>query len=164
MCQPTSTINAALQTNMRIELIMTDYYFDTNDYDNPVKISRQNDLFFTLILNSFQEKILKIRANDAEDYPSYLQNISPDENDYLQVGSLKEDLRVAQDSELFVMNFELDQAYISTERKAYTFLDVISQVGGFMGFLIPIGAVLVGILSNQIYWTTLLSTFYDIET
>ena len=32
-----------------------------------------------------------------------------------------------------------------------------------MGILIPLGAVLVGFISNKIYWMTLISIFYDTE-
>ena len=32
-----------------------------------------------------------------------------------------------------------------------------------MGILIPLGSVLVGFISNKIYWMTLISTFYDTE-
>ena len=64
---------------------------------------------------------------------------------------------------MFTINFELDQNYINIERRAYTFLDVLGQVGGFMGFLIPAFGFIIAILSDKVYWTTLLNTFYDIE-
>ena len=115
-------------------------------------------------LVSQQRNRVKIQANKAEDWPSYLQSIFPNQYEFLSIGSITSDIFYeTDDKEYFVVQFELDRVYYDIERRAYTFIDVLGQVGGFMGILIPLGSVLVGFISNKIYWMTLISTFYDTE-
>ena len=161
-CQTDNDIESVMQ-NLRVQIVFTNYYFDVKEYENPLKISRQNDYFFSLIPGIYHEKILKIQANEAEDWTSYIQSVFSENYQYLQAGDIKEDMRAQQGSGVFTINFELDQNYINIERRAYTFLDVLGQVGGFMGFLIPAFGFIIAILSDKVYWTTLLNTFYDIE-
>ena len=161
-CKSDSEIETAME-RLRVQLVFTNYYFDSKEYDSPIKISRQNDYFFSLLPGLFQEKILKIQANEAEDWTSYIQSLFSTNYEYLQAGHIKEDLRVQEEATVFSLNFELDENYINIERRAYTFLDVLGQVGGFMGFLIPTFGFVIAILSDKVYWTTLLHTFYDIE-
>ena len=107
---------------------------------------------------------IKIRVNQAEDWPSYLYSIFPKEYQFVSIGNILSETKYqSNDKEYFVFTFELDQVYYNIERRAYTFIDVLGQVGGFMGILIPLGSFLVGFISNKMYWMTLISTFYDTE-
>ena len=111
-----------------------------------------------------QKNRIKIQVNQAEDWPSYLHSIFPNEYQFISIGSIFSNTYYEEsDKESFVFVFELDQAYYNIERRAYTFIDVLGQVGGFMSILIPLGSIIVGLISNRIYWMTLISTFYDTE-
>ena len=102
--------------------------------------------------------------NRAEDWPSYFYSLFPKEYQFVSVGNIFSDIWYEKSGkEYFIFTLELDQAYYNIERRAYTFIDVLGQVGGFMGILIPLGSILVGLISNRIYWMTLISTFYDTE-
>ena len=93
-----------------------------------------------------------------------MKSIFPNEYQFLSSGGVSTDTYYQdEDGEYLVFIFELDQEYLDIERRAYTFIDVLGQVGGFMGILIPLGSILVGFISNNIYWITLISTFYDTE-
>ena len=93
-----------------------------------------------------------------------MQSIFPNEYQFLSIGDVTTDTYYQDDNgEYLVFIFELDQEYLDIERRAYTFIDVLGQVGGFMGILIPLGSILVGFISNNIYWITLINTFYDTE-
>ena len=82
----------------------------------------------------------------------------------MSIGSISSDtVYETDDKNYFIFTFELDRVYYDIERRAYTFIDVLGQVGGFMGILIPLGSVLVGFISNKIYWMTLISYFYQTE-
>ena len=82
----------------------------------------------------------------------------------MSIGSVTTNTYLQGDSsDYLIFVFELDQEYLYIERRAYTFIDVLGQVGGFMGILIPLGSIIVGLISNRIYWMTLISTFYDTE-
>ena len=111
-----------------------------------------------------QRNRIKIQANQAEDWPSYFYSLFSKEYQFISIGNIFSSIQYeTDDKEYFVFAFELDQVYYNIERRAYTFIDVLGQVGGFMGILIPLGSILVGLISNRIYWMTLISTFYDTE-
>ena len=94
-----------------------------------------------------------------------MQSIFPNEYEFMSIGSVTTNTYLQGDSsDYLIFVFELDQEYLYIERRAYTFIDVLGQVGGFMGILIPLGSVLVKIISNNIYWMTLINTFYDTES
>ena len=144
------------------------YYQITTLMLKTMRIQSSSHIKMTMSFRSFQvlpyKSRIKIRVNQAEDWPSYLYSIFPKEYQFVSIGNILSEAKYqTNDKEYFMFTFELDQVYYNIERRAYTFIDVLGQVGGFMGILIPLGSIIVGFISNKIYWMTLISTFYDTE-
>ena len=134
-----------------------------------MRIQSSSHIKMIMSIHSFQvlpyKNRIKIRVNQAEDWPSYLYSIFPKEYQFVSIGNILSETKYQTDEkEYFMFTFELDQVYYNIERRAYTFIDVLGQVGGFMSILIPLGSIMVGLISNRIYWMTLISTFYDTES
>jgi hypothetical protein len=82
-------------------------------------------------------------CNEASEEYFYVKNPSPYDNPH----------KVATDRQLFVKyNFQLDENKVIRERTAYNLLNLISDVGGIFGTIVPFGAfingVFAGILAN----------------
>ena len=163
-CQNSTTIDEVMKST-DITVRMTNYYFDTDDYDNPVKVNIDDDFSWTLLPGYNQENNFRASLNEAEDYTSYFYPFSPDQHKYISVDSVDDKLRVKDDSgTVFELSIIFDRKYIKIERRIYTLFDALGQLGSVISIFVPLGALFVSIFSNKIFNKTMLGIFYDIET
>ena len=109
-------------------------------------------------------KDVKVRVNHAEDWFSYLLSFYSRFYTYVSVEKVIENIKVASNSKIVLqLNFHIDEQYIHIERRVFSFIDVLGQLGGVMGIFIPLGSYFVSIFSDKIFWSTLLSVFYKVE-
>ena len=164
-CKTDDEINEVLK-NTQVDIAVSNYYFDTNQYENPVKVSLDNRFSYNLIPGYEVGKIMNIRINEAEDWTNYYPSLNPEEYKYYSIDTVDDHLEVEDPNTRFVFKatFQLDRQYTKVERKVYTFVEVLGQIGGVIGIILPLGAYFVAIFSNKIYWATLINCFYLIET
>mmetsp|Transcript_3389 Transcript_3389/g.2839 ORF Transcript_3389/g.2839 Transcript_3389/m.2839 type:complete len:130 (+) Transcript_3389:909-1298(+) len=57
----------------------------------------------------------------------------------------------------------LDSKYTLTERRVYTFADMLGKAGGFMGAILSISRVFAYLFTSKFYSMTLLTYFYKVD-
>jgi hypothetical protein len=161
-CKTDAEINAVMD---KVEFVIgtTSFFFNVNDYDDPLVVAVENDFNWKLMQGHQIHKILKLQINEAQDYTSIL--FPSDKKDYTYYSIDRVLDRTEAESEGIVMRIflELDYKYQYTERKVYNFYDMLGQVGGVMGIIIPVGALVANIFTSTIYKMTLLSFLYRVE-
>ena len=163
-CKTTTEIDTALGS-LALGVLLTDYYFDSNDYSSPIKINL-NDLFKFWGQNGMTKNIdLKIRRNDVVDYKSLIPFVSADSYTFLSIGDIFQDTSALTNETNIVWRIRLilDSKYQSIQRKAYTVADMFGQIGGMNSILLSIGSFIVGTISAKIFMSSLLSSFYHVS-
>lgn len=56
--------------------------------------------------------------------------------------------------------FRSDLKYSEFERKIYSIGDLLGQIGGFLGTLTAVGALLIGSIADRLYYGSILSKIY----
>jgi len=141
------------------------YFFNSEKFKEPITLSvgKQNEFS---IINGFKQSLnINIQVNEAKLYDSYWSDYINEEHQYMSVGDIYNTLaKEGTDGRLLDIKLIQDQRYTKTERRIYSILDILGQVGGVQGLIIPLGAWMVEIFSSKIYLMTLLSLFYQVET
>ena len=84
-CKSTDEINKAINS-LSIGVGLIDYYFDSSDYSNPVRLNLNLDDEYPMI-NSFRKSVtLKMRRNDVTDLKSSLPFASSDRYSFFSLG------------------------------------------------------------------------------
>ena len=105
-----------------LSLVVTNYFFDTNDYVNSVKVSYINDFSYRLIPGYELIKDVKVRVNHAEDWFSYLYSFSSKSYTYISVEKVDENMKVEDESNTVIkFAFYFDTKYTHIERKVFFF-------------------------------------------
>ena len=85
-CKSTDEINKAIN-KLSIGIGLIDYYFDSNDYSNPIKLNLNMDDEFPLV-SSFKKSVkLKMRRNDVKDRSNSLPFASSDQYSFFSLGT-----------------------------------------------------------------------------
>jgi hypothetical protein len=161
-CKTDAEINTAM-AGQRIQMAISNFFFDVLEYDDPINITLDNEFQYPLVPGFLVEKHIRIRANTVIDYTNFWYEFAPKEYTYYSVGSVQDRFQPETNGEVFRVVLKMDYSYTYIERKIYTVYDMLGQVGGFMGLVISVAAVIVGIFSDKIYTMTLLSYFYKAE-
>lgn len=149
---------------LNVQLIFPTFYFDTESFDNPVTISGLKKKTFGILPSLYQEVHVPIQANEATVYDDYFNTIYPKTYKYVSVEEIDNTFLTARiNGDLMEVQFELSPKYLKTERKVYSFMEVLGQVGGIIGILLPVGAILSSIFSSRIYIMTLLSLLFQVD-
>ena len=155
-------INSATK-DINIGILMTNYYFDTSDYSQPLKVDVSN-LYEYSSIQGFERIVnIKIRRNLAQDTTSYLPFASSKEYTYFSIGQDSKD--IVYDSKnlaVFSIKFEIDNNYQTIQRQVFGISDVFGKVGGMDAILCIFASFLVGIFSSDMYKASLISNFYDV--
>ncbi|CAI2362670.1 unnamed protein product [Moneuplotes crassus] len=162
-CKSEEDINKAINFQL-FYVAISNYYFNIDDYNNPVNVTFEDEFNYHLIEGMTVDKTLRVRINKAYDYTSIWYPSEPKEYTYYSIESVKDDLQAENGSgDLARINIILDKNYKIVERKVYTFYDMLGQVGGVMGIIYSLGSVCVSLFSGKIYIMTLLSYFYKVK-
>lgn len=151
-------------TNNYIELVLTQYHFDTEDYENPKKASLHNEVAFPLMSGFTVHKHIKLKVNKATDYKNFFWTYEPDEYTFYSVEEGSSSLTHQTEPGVFFRIFlELDSSYTHIERRSYNIYDVFAQVGGVMGILVAICTILITYVSSRLFIMSMLSKFYTLH-
>ena len=162
--QTTATIDADM-VGQRVGLGITNFYFDVEDYESPIKALFVNDFDVAFLPGYTVEKHLKVKINRVTDYTNLWHGFSPKEYLFYSIDSSFDVIEPENGSgDLVRFKLVLDNEFNIIERKVYTVYDMLGQVGGLMGLAISVGSLLAGMFSNNVYIMTLLSYFYKVNT
>lgn len=161
-CKSEAEINAVLNY-MKVGIAVSDYYFDVQDYDNPVKINVVNDYEFSLIGGFTKSVQMKIRVNEVTDAKNPFPMTSAESYKFYSVGDVSVDAAADVNESPFEALFVLDSKYNKIERKVYTLGDMLGQIGGMHDILLLMGTLAVGVFTTKIYTASLLSNLYQVE-
>jgi hypothetical protein len=77
-------INAALE---KMDLVMgiTNYFFDSHSYDNPIQVNFEPIGDFSLINGLNQNHKISVQINEAATYDSFIYDISPKKHKYVTI-------------------------------------------------------------------------------
>ena len=76
-----------ITNNLNIGVFMTNYYFDSSDYSNPVKVDIDNSNEFATINGFKRQARFKIQRSIVSDTTSYLPFASTDQITYFSLGA-----------------------------------------------------------------------------
>lgn len=140
------------------------YFFDSEEFDDPVTLIAPNYNLLSLVNGLNQLATYSIQINEAETYDSFLSYQSPkteafisSENPFISIEG------EGKSGTLMRVNFEQDSRFLKIERKVYSIMDLISDMGGFMEVLIFCAAIFVHFFAKKIYTMSLLSMFYRVD-
>jgi hypothetical protein len=140
-------------------------YFNVEDYDDPLGSVLENKFNYALLPGYTIERHLKIRVNTAYDFTSLFYAFAPIEYTYYSIDRVQDRLLPENaNKDALIVYLQLDYQYLTTERKLYTFYDMLGQVGGFMGIVIWLASLTVSSFSNNMYTMNLLSHMYKIDS
>ena len=108
------------------------YYFDSDDYDNPLQTYFDNDLNW-YISPGLQKTInVNFQYNKLTDMSNTLSFDQTHEYEYYTTTNVRGDYKIEDDThQLINIIFKLDTEIIHQTRTTSTFSDVIAEVGGF---------------------------------
>lgn len=147
--------------NTNLQVMMPTYYFNTENYDKPISVTRLLRRNFGLLSSMYQNHVINIRVNEAKSYDDYFNPYFPTEYRYISIDDIESSYLAARSSgDLMKISFIIDAKYVYTERQVYSFMEVLGQIGGVMGIFVSLGAVFTHFCSSKIYTMTLLSMLY----
>ena len=148
---------------MKLGLTITDYYFDSNDYSNPVKIniSTNNKFYLASSLTKFINA--KVRRNDVIDITSALPFASSNRYSFFSVGEIFQDYYSEKaDGVILDLKFIFDDKYQTINRTVFSVGDMFGKIGGMDSMLWMIASFFVGLFSSKLYKFSLVSSFYNV--
>ena len=115
---------------------ISDYYFDSNDYSNPVKININTNNVFYLTSSLSKYVVIKIRRNDVTDTTNPSPFASSSSYSFFSIGETFQDYYTEKaDGVVFDLTFSLDDKYQTIERTVFTFGDMLGKIGGMDSIL-----------------------------
>jgi hypothetical protein len=105
-------------------------------------------------------------VNEAEVYdniwtPSYW----PTKYNYISLETYDFSLlHPSPDGALTEINIIMDSKYTSIQRQVYSIVQMLSDVGGIIGVLVPLGAFLVHVFNEKVYTMTMMSVLYQVKS
>ena len=165
VCKSDAEIDTFIR-NKFFNLGLSNFYFDGDDYDDPIKPIIDDKLTFTFIPGLRKEVTIFMKINEATDNYDYAPFSSPRhytyyENDrYIEQIVQRDSLR---DKILLRVKIMLDEKSTKIERSVYSFNDMIGQVGGSVGFIVFIGSMIASVYTSTAYFCSLVSEFYHCD-
>jgi hypothetical protein len=161
-CQKMKDIDDVLKA-YNVELTYPTFYFDTDKLVKPVTISGLRKKRFGLLSTVYQEIHVPVQVNEAIVYDDYYNSFYPKHYKYYSIEELENTILTGRRTGLIEIHFEISPKYMRTERKVYSLMEVLGQIGGIIGILLPVGAILSSVFSSKIYVMTLLSLLYQVD-
>ena len=162
-CQTDAAITAALN-NLKIGVAMTDYFFDGDNYNNPLQINPATGYEYIPISSMKKNIRIKIRRTELEDGVNYFTYSFDNFYKFYSIGEQVIDLS-NQDNPGEFMNIDLvlDNKYQAVNRQIFTFIDLAVYVGGISEVCSIVGSFIVGIFAYKIYITTVIGSLFHTE-
>ena len=140
-------------------------YFDSNDYEEPIKTYLNQNDFFPLNSSSYQGYEIDIQENEALVSDNLFFSTGQKSLKYYAISDpIYKSYSNSQNPLLLThISMSLDKESERYERVVYTFFDMFGYLGGLFDFLYFVGYIFVGYFNNRHYMHKLLSKLYQIE-
>ena len=160
-CKSDNNITAALK-NLKIGVALTDYYFDGDNYDNPLQINPATGYEYIPISSMKKNVIIKIHRTELQDGVNYFTYSFDNFYKFYSIGEQVIDLS-EQDNPGEFMNIDLvlDNKYQAVNRQVFTLIDLAVYVGGIVEVCSIVGSFIVGIFAYKIYISTVISHLFQ---
>ena len=162
-CQNQTEIDSKI-SELTVHFGITSYFFDIEDYEDPLKIFIDDDIYLFAEPDYKKEYFVRIKQDQAIDDLDILSFSSIKEYIYYSIGSSRYDFRRIHADNIFAdLNIELDSKYTKTERKVYKFEELFGDIGGTIGILTLIGSLFVGVFSEKLYISDTICDIYYVN-
>lgn len=162
-CKTDPEITAVID-DINVNIALPNYYFDVNRFETPVSISGLRTGQYGFISGMYLKQVIHLQVNEAETYDNFLGDIWSDTYQYISYERYDSSiLNPSSASDLMGIQIVLDPKYSKVERKVYTLFDVLGQIGGVMGIIIPLFVASIQFFSTKIYTMTMLSLLYQVD-
>ncbi|CAI2361053.1 unnamed protein product [Moneuplotes crassus] len=165
VCQSNADIKNKAK-NIQVFLNLGTKYFDFDDYENPIKGTLDNRIFYELVPSVKKLISIYIRRSIVSLSDSIFPFGQDNEKSFYSMGQSSFDWKYpdnSTDPSLLVIEFQIDPIVDSFERRVYTFLDLSGQLGGFFEILLLIGGILVNYFANKLYEYYMFQNLYSTE-
>eukprot|EP00347_Sterkiella_histriomuscorum_P021629 403333316 len=158
-------VNYIKKTAAQLSFIFVNSYFDSTSYDVPIK-SYLDDTFYWSFLPGYNKKTnVYFKRNKIELSDTYLSGILNDEGlSFYQIENFRETLEQQSSTfELAQVYFRYDKQYDNNQRAIYGITDFFGDVGGFQSSLFFVGAILVSIFQERLFYASLIKRIYQLD-
>ena len=163
-CKSDSDINKAIES-ISVGVALTDYYFDSNDYENPIQMNPSANLEYVPIGTMKKTLNIKLMKNSVKDTYNYFPYTDSKDYEFFSLGERYIDISNQNiTGEFMVINFMLDSKYQVIQRRVFSLLDLIGQIGGVNQIVLVLLSFVMNIFIYKVYIETLLSNFYQLDT
>ena len=144
--------------------MVSNAYFDTSNFDQPIQYFLDDSFFWDLTLGFRKKTDIFVQKNEATLIDEYLQ-LGQSQNLYFyKIQRLREQI-VLEDTDLQIASvyIRLDSNHDTYTRRVYSFGDLLGQTGGLYSAVFFLGAVFVGIFSERLFVSSILHKIYQID-
>lgn len=148
----------------QVSLYYNNFYFDSDDYVNPVKKYIDDKLWFSIMPAIRKDADVFVRQNTYSLQDGYFQIGGEDTGTFMSVSGQRETIDDYEigDQKMIRVYFRIDPILTEYNRQVYSSGDLLAQVGGVFSFLQGIGAVLVFIFSERLLVAALAGKLYQV--
>ena len=149
---------------MKVGIAITNYFFDIEDYNDPIKLDYSND-YEVWLAGSMNKNIeIKYKNNEVTDSSSYIPLIGSENYSFYSIGDQIVDFsNVDSTGEIINIKITLDSKYSVIQRKVYSFSDLVGQIGGINQIWVVFGVIISSIFVSKAFMESLLSRFYKVS-
>ena len=149
---------------MRLTFAYNNFYFDSNDYGNPIKTFIDDKIWFKIMADRNKNADVFVRQNFASLEDGYIQITGEQEISFISIASQREtfDVFSPSDNRVASVFFRMDGVVDTYERQVYSSGDLLAQVGGIYSFLRGIGGVFVFMFSERLLVSALAGKLYQV--
>lgn len=157
-CKNASEIDKYLNS-LTLSVAFVNRYFDYDDFESPVKTYIDDSLFFTLEKDRVKKANLYVMKSEVELQDEYFQLGQRNRYDFVQVENIHtyDDSNLDESGLLVELFIRMDPRYESYERKIYSVLELLGDIGGLWQSLFLIGFLCVDFLSHRLFVASILN-------
>lgn len=164
-CKSKTIIDDTISSHF-IEIALVNSYFDFDDYVSPIKTFYEDTNFFFLNPDRYYYNQVKVKPNKYESNNNLFYESFTDKGSFYNIGQSLTRINVYKPSVgvIFAYNIMLSQEYDLYERNVFTLFDMLGLLGGVYEICIITGCFLVNTLTKKLFYSSLLSNLYEINT
>jgi len=128
-CKSDEEINEFVKDKF-FEIIMTNKYFDADNYTHPVGKTLTENIYYTLFPQMTKETHIYVKNNVLELMDSFFQYGEPEKSNFYSISGGFDNYRMQKD-DLYVNAYFLLQNEVTTHKRTiYSLFDMLGHLGG----------------------------------
>ena len=152
---------------MSVGVTIVNSYFDFDNYENPVRTYLDDRYQFNTLSGYSKDIKFYISKNEAEVQDAFF-NYAPggDKIEFVSVNRVDQNLEADSENsgELLKLFFFKDYNYQYYERSVFSLLDLTGNLGGVNEVLEITGGILVGFFADKLFFYSIISSLFQVET